>query len=365
MKRRGIILLLSLFSVLGAHGQDASNLLSITVWDVETQLLTGLGYRDNVLRSGVIHENSSYVYSSLDFSVMRLSESDTFFMLYGLGEDHRYLESDSVNYEQFFSLTARGSVPVVQDHKLGIDANYFYIHQVFDVSDTQINPQQILVEGHSGRLMPFWQYSFSERIQWELNGTAFRQIYEVDLDNYWEFEGQAKFTVTYGNRSSVGCFYRLAQRDYDTLEQRDLAGSILAGTHLSYQQHEVDAVWKHYMDKQRRWRNRLKFSGLESEDNGSGYFNYNRYRVGEQIRWKADKLTIELNFMFGHYEYINRVVAGNVRERSYMQLSGLVTYMLSTHWLLHGNAEYVDEMNSVASDEFQTWALTVGAGYSF
>jgi len=287
-KRRRLPVLLCLCAASSlANSAENTNRSPIAVWDTSVRATTGFGYRDNVLRSSVAPESSAFFNSSADASFLRLAPSGAYLSFFVLGDDTRYFDAPSVNYEQFFSGTAQAVTPVGTSEELGGQFNYLYQHQVLDVSETEAVLTRMLVDGHSYTLRPYWKHTLRPGWAVQLEGSGLRQLYGGDLSDYWEAAGRLSLIRTYGHRSELSIGYQSKHILYDTREQYDKAGVAIPGTSLVYWQNEAGAQWRHYWDNARHWRTTSKFSYMFNRDNGSGYFDYDRLLFSQQLRWVA------------------------------------------------------------------------------
>lgn len=137
-----------------SEAAESTNLTPVAVWDASAQISTAIGYRNNVLRSSIKNENSAFFLTAAEASLIWFSDSGALFMLYIFGDDTRYFDAPSVNYEQLFSGTAHLSKPVGVRDEVGVAASYVYQHQILDASATELDLRRVLVLGHSAALRP-------------------------------------------------------------------------------------------------------------------------------------------------------------------------------------------------------------------
>ncbi len=338
---------------------------TVAVWDGDVSVEGGLGWRDNVLRSGVMNEDSAFMHSVVDASAMRLSETDAFLMFYLLADDIRYFDAPSVNYEQFLSLTAQGSIPVGVRDELGLMLNYLYQHQIVDASATEADLRRVLVLGHSLSARPYWKRLFPKSWAFKLEGVAVGQVFEHELDSYWEGGGAAALSKGYGNRSEVALLWESLVRHYDTREQLDLDGFAVPDTRLEYFQNEVGAEWRHNWDAARTWRTLSRLGYLLSVDNGSGYFDYDRLVFRQRVQWRPDKWTFELNARLSAYRHPNQNVIDEERWRAAAVLEGRVERSLAKHLDAFAAAESEWSRSNDARDEYDAWMASLGLALMF
>jgi hypothetical protein len=338
---------------------------SAVEWDTTARVTTSFGYRDNVLRSSIAPESSGFFNTSADVSFLRLADSGAHFTLFVLGDDTRYLDAASVNYEQFFSGTAQGVTPLGDHDELGGQFTYLYQHQVVDVSETEALRTRLLVDGHSLALRPHWKHTLGGGWAAQLEVTAMRQLYEGDLDDYWDVGGRLSAIRRYGYRSEFSLGYQAKQLRYDTREQFDSSGFALPGTALRYCQHELATEWRHHFDEARHWRSTSKLSYLLSRDSGSGYFDYDRVLFSQQLRWSAAPWEIKANARFGWFRYDTQLVGAENRERSYAAIDLRVERRLGKHWLIYAAAEREWNFSNDPLDEYRDWMASAGVGVEF
>lgn len=348
-----------------ADAQTITNRSPVVVWDTSARLTTGFGYRDNVLRSSVATESSTFFLTSADATFIRLTDSGSLFTLFLLGEDTRYFDAPVVDYEQLFSGSAQFTTPAGADAELGIYANYLYQHQVLDVSETEANLRRVLVNGHGLTLRPHWKKSLAENWDLQVTGTAFRQMYETQLDDFWEGGGQLSIIRSYGQRSELVLYYQFLRRYYDTREQFDIGGVMIPGADLVYEQSEAGSQWRQHWDKARQWRSTTRLSYLCNHDNGSGYFDYDRLLFSEQLRWKNDRWEIRATARFGWYYYDVQRIGPESRERSYAAVDFHVEHRWSKHWLAFAEAEQEWNLSNDPLDEYNVWMASAGIVFEF
>lgn len=347
------------------RGDLLSAATNSSAWDVSARFNTGWGYRDNVLRTSIAPENSAFLNTSGDVSLLRLADNGAHFTVFLLGDDTRYLDAASVQYEQFFSSTAQGVAPVGAHDELGGQLTYLYQHQVLDVSETEALRTRLLVDGHGTSIRPHWKHFLGSGWAAQLEVAASRQMYDGDLDDYWDFGSRLSVLRSYGYRSEFSLGYQLKQLRYDTREQFDSSGLALSGTALRYWQQELALQWRQHWDEARHWRTTTKGSYLTSADNGSGYFDYQRFLFSQQLRWSTATWEIKANARGGWYFYRRQWVGLERRERSYAVIDLRVERRVGKHWVIYAGAEREWNFSNDPLDEYRDWTASAGAGVEF
>lgn len=337
----------------------------LAVWDTTVQATVGGGYRDNVLSSSVAPESSTFVASTAEASFIRLSESGAQLILLALGEDTRFLDAPAVNKEQLFSGSAQCLQPIGSHAELGGRLLYLYQNQVLDVSDSEANLYRVLVEGHGFTVQPFWNHTLGSNGSVQLEGTLLRQLYEHELDDFWEGDVRLSLLFRYGRRSEFSFGYQFGQRLYDTRNQFDRNGVAIPNTSLAYRRHELAGESRHYWDAGRHWLTVTKAGALMNRDNGSGYFDYDRILFSQQWRWRNYGWEIKAGGRFGWHFHRIQVVNGAHRHRSYYALDLRTEKRLGKHWLLYAAAAREWDFSNDPLDQYRDWTASSGVGVEF
>ncbi|MCU0788869.1 MAG: hypothetical protein MUC91_11910 [Verrucomicrobia bacterium] len=348
--------------VLTLFGQLQTNTAPLALWDISTRVSTGGGYRGNVLLSSFQPVGSSFFEAAGDVSVIRLSESGSSLTLFVLGELRHYFDTEEVKNEGILYAVARAEKPAGEENLMGGEFQYLYQNQILDVSETEQVFRRVGVVGQGLSLKPYWEHDLSKAWCLKVVGIATRQIYQAELDDYWEGLVRLDLAYTYGQRSSVTVSYELRHRFYDTREQYDLEGTPVSGTDLVYRYHEIGGEWRHYWDSDRRWRTTFRAGFLRSEDNGQGYFNYDRAQVSAQMRWQQGGWEAALKGLCGWYWYPNQAVLGDERNRSSYALELRVERAIDEHWLLYAAAGREWNISNNPLEEYDDWVASAGLG---
>jgi hypothetical protein len=352
--------------VFASSSQAQTNVDPVAVWNVSGRATVGGGYRDNILLGSIFPQGSSYIETTADFSILRLSESGASLTLFAMGEWRRYLDSKEYQNEGIAYVVAGGGWPMGARNTADAEFQYFYQNQLLDVSETEATLRRALVLGNGFSLRPSWEHQLSEKWAVELEGGAVRQFYDgTQLDDYWEGLGRASLLFSYGHRSSLGAFYELKQRFYDTREQYDLRGIPVPDTDLVYRYDEVGAEWRHHWDAARRWRSVLKAGYLWNADNGSGYFDYDRVKVSAEVRWQQGKWDARVQGRAGWYVYPQQTSGGEERVSSYYALDFRAERQLDENWLVYAAASREWNLSNDPLDEYNDWLASGGIGVEF
>ena len=272
-------------------------------WDHDLSFRTGAGYRDNVGLSTKSAQDSAFVMTAVEFILIRYPQNGTQFNLFLNGEDLRFLSSKIVDKEQSALAQALVKKDFGSGWQVSLAAEYVYQNQVVDVSVTEPGLSTIPVEGHGILVRDGLRRDFAGGYWASIELPARRQYFRQPLDDYWEYGPKVTLGKSYGNKSDVSISYEIAERAYDHEQLRAADGTAIADTRRKSLQQEARLAWKHAWDPQARWRTTTRLVAKRSEDNGSGYFDYRKLQIGEQVLFHTGNWDISAEAKVARYDY--------------------------------------------------------------
>jgi hypothetical protein len=275
--------------------------LTISKWNFGASLTTGGGYKDNIMLGHLQPQASGFSRFGGEFTAWRMPANGWQFFAYLYGDDIRYLNSDEMRKEQIFTALSQLK-KTLEAWELSLSAQYLYLDQVMDLSDAVDILQPMLVQGHSFSPKLGVRHPFGRTNWWEVEMNLTRQWFAQPLDDYWEGGPRLTLGHHYGSKSEVRLSYGFNLRSHDTRTQVDRDGLAMPGA-LVYRQHKLALYWRHYLNDQRRWQIVTRVGVDRSEDNGSGYYNYWKYQLGEQVRYLSGRWEGSATIRYARYEY--------------------------------------------------------------
>ena len=272
-------------------------------WEHDFSLRTGAGYRDNVGLASQSPKESAFIETGLEMILVRLPENNTQFSLFLSADDLRFLSSGPVEKEQTAFAQALVKTDCGSGWQVSLAAEYVYQDQVVDVSVTEPGLTTIPVRGHTAILREGLRRDFANNYWMMVELPVQRQFFHEPLDDYSEYGPRLTLGHTYGHQSELSVRYEITQRRYDHEPLRDAKGFAVLHSHRESVQQDARLTWKHYWDTQRRWRATTKLAAKQSEDNGSGYFNYTKLQAGEQILFRTKLWEISAEAKLARYDY--------------------------------------------------------------
>jgi hypothetical protein len=334
-------------SVVTAPGASPPKLTEESLlWDNSLNLRGGFGFKDNVLLSPRLNQSSAFGAFGFDAMLLRLPINGPQFYVFLSGDDYRYLENVGVDKEQTFIATSKLQLQAGQTWETGLELQYIFQNQVFDVSTTESDLTTIRLKGHGIKTTPFAARKLSETWRLQLDFPVTRQYLLEPLDDYWDLGPKLILEHRYGHRSTLAFGYGLVWRTYDRRSQTDAGGALLPGTSLDFRTHQLEVVDRHHWDEKRRWRSDTKLGFERNADNGSGFFDYHRYQLTEQLRYTTDSWMLRGQVRFNYYDYgVQRVDPASTDNRHLTTLTASVRLERKLLKKLRLFAEYEHERN--------------------
>ncbi|MEK7676130.1 MAG: hypothetical protein AAB676_09900 [Verrucomicrobiota bacterium] len=337
-------------------------------WDKVFNVRVGMGYRDNVLLSHFNPEGSAFVSSRLEALFWRLPVDATEFLFFVSGDDLRYLSGGQVDKEQSLISQAKLTRYLAHGWQGGLSLDYSYQNQVIDVSATEADVAAVQLQGHGLTIRPSLKKSFEKSFYLELEGPATRQYLRQPLDDYWEAGPRLTLGRPYGQRSELALSYGWTRRWYDDRWQSATDGTRIPGTLLEFQSHETELAWRHHWDEKRRWRTVTKLGFELNEDNGSGYFDYTRRWLSQQILYQASSWELSGEVKVGRYDFeVQTVGAADSARRSKTDVTFALRgeKSLLSSLKLFAQFEHERSLSNEASYEYTLNTVSGGVDWEF
>ncbi len=337
-------------------------------WDRSFDLRASSGYNDNLLLSRAHQEASAFINSGLDFTLFRLPLDGKEFTLFLSSDYTWYPQGKQINHEQFGVALSRFKLDLTPVWNAGLDLQYIYQDQVIDTSLTETNLARTLVRGHGITVRPSLRRELPNGFWAEANANISRQFFKAPLDDYWEGGPQLRVGRDYGFKSSVSLGYHGTLRAYDTREQIAIEGAAMPGTSLGFMQNELESALRHNFDEERHWRSVTRLGVLWNNDNGSGYFNFVRYQVSEQLRYVAKTWEFKASAKFSHYDFTRQFAPSlgtSRRERDFLGFSLRGEKKLLPNLKFFTDFGHERSLSNLVTDEYTLNKVSVGIDLEF
>jgi hypothetical protein len=133
-------------------------------------------------------------------------------------------------------------------------------------------------------------------------------------------------------------------------------------------QHEAGVVWKHYWDAARRWRSTTRVSFRRNTDNAGGYYDYDRFHLAHQIRFRTKVWEASAEARAGFYRFPVQTIAPDSpvhRERTDLLVTLHLERKLGRHVRLFAQYEHEETYSNRAGDEYAANTTSGGLAWEF
>lgn len=363
------VLLLSGRDVAAGADLLSEDAFKIPLWNYSTSLRGGFGYRDNVLLSHTNAQGSAYWMSGAEIMVFRLPTHGWQFNFIADATDARYFNSPSVNKEQVALAMAQLSKDFNNGWKSTLGLNYLFQNQVYDNSANYYsNVTSVgLILGHT--LTPRWALRKTIGAFWteaEISGT--RQWLDAPLDSCWQFGPRAAIGYGWGGASEVTLSYQYQRLDYDHRPQVNASDEVVTNSLLGLNTHLVELALTHVWDQQKHWQT-ITAVGFETcLDNGSGFYNYDYYRLSQRLRYRDEKWEVTAQARLGYYDYGTQTVSATdpaLRRKTMISLVLRAERKLAKHLIAHASYGWDRSISNLDFDDYQASTVIGGLALTF
>ncbi|HAM70977.1 MAG TPA: hypothetical protein DCM86_04970 [Verrucomicrobiales bacterium] len=361
-----LLSLLTLISPVRAEPLENSPMPTPWVWTKD--VWADGGYQDNVLFSHDAREASPFARVGAELGFLRAGTERFHFQGAVSFEEKRFTSAETVDHERFASANAEASYDLGRDWRLSLAGRYGYQDQVTDASITDTNLASFPVQSHTFELRPSARVGLRPGWWMELGAMVTRQRYlQGELDDYWEFGPRVQVGHEYGHRSELTAEVAVASRAYDERVRFTAAGDPLPGEPLTYRIPSVTLQARHFWDTARHWRTLTKLTAEKVEDNGSGFFSYERLGLVQQVRYRTARWEIKGQVQLTRYRYARqRDDAGTApRERDLVRGNLHVERSLGRYLNVHGDYECERSFSNTQIDSYLANTVSLGLGVEF
>ena len=339
-----------------------------SLWRQSASLRVGVGYKDNVTLSSFQPQGSAFEMTSVDAMIFRMPWNDWQFSMMAMGSDARYFNrSIGIDTEQNAAASAQLTWFLGKKWRSVSTLQYIYMNQVMDVSATYGTAVRQQVLGH-GVIFKEGLRKDAGKYWMELNLSGSRYFFREPLDSFWQAGPQLTLGRTYGHGSEVSLSYQAASVLYDSREHTDLTGLPVTGTHLRYLPQTAEVAWMHHWDAKRRWRSSTRLSFETSADNGSGYFDYQQYRLTEQLRYRVSGWELSAQATLAYYEFPHQPVStidSRARHRTSFVAGLRGEKRLSKHWRVYAAYDYEQSFSNLDVEQYEANTVSGGIELTF
>ncbi len=285
-------------------GTDPDETTKISPWNKEFTLQLLAGYNDNVLQGAFEKESSPYLGASLEGFLWRTADDgrkDSYW--YFLAEQIHYPSAQGVDTENLALLQTRKTWNPGQTLSGGYKFTFTYANEVFDISRSDLEIESTTLKFEQFDFAPFLRKNLSPQSYLQLEGGAERNFFSDSSDDYTDPYARLFYQRKFSFGGELELSYKTGRKIYDQRTQRDEEGFAIEETELNWQWHEASLKWKQAWLNENRLQTETKFTVKLNRDNGTGYSDYDRYKISQKVRLEKNSWSLmgEFNYSFNHY----------------------------------------------------------------
>lgn len=289
----------------------------------------GVGYSDNPLYGPFLREDSYYIESSLEAFFLRQGQPEyfTYFYLYGEGKAFRDLpeiKSTSFLIGQFdHAYSPEGSSTTY-----GIRLRHVYYNQGFDFSELGL-PYSMKMTSNKSEVIPYFSYNWSEEVSGSLEFLVGEEDFAEITDDNQDYKISLSTKGTFGS-FDLKFNASVQEKHYRERKKRYQDGSIMSEEKLTTLIKAAGVKLKKSNGHSFFNSTTSKFSWSGLNDDGGGYFDYQKISLSfsQEANWK--NWLIELGASASQFSYDHRSVdSGEKFERKSIKFNSLFSRPVS------------------------------------
>lgn len=339
------------------------------LWDLSTTVRPSFGYRQNpTLAQDAFREASTFVNVGAELLLFRLPTEGNHFHLFFSGDDRRYLDSSQIEKEQTFVTQAEFRHEFGTGWSTALTGLHVYNDQVVDLSTVDQGRGTTRAAGHTLSARPNVRWDATPQLWFEVESELVRQIFFEPLDDYWEFAPRALAGWKLPRDSSVTASYLHLWRPYDDSPQLSPTGETLPGTLNRIQSDRFELRWKQRWDAGKRWTTTLRGFFHVTQDNGLGFYDYQRPGVALTVQYQISRWTLRAGGRYSRYDYLAQSIAPDeVTTRLREEWGGdlRAQFDVTKNFRLFVDYEFQHSTGNVAVDNYQDHLVQGGFEWEF
>ncbi len=338
-------------------------------WDKEIILGFSTAHNKNILQSTFNEESDVSLNFNLDAFISKLpGENSIDFYTYLFWEHTQFPDSQKISNTDTLVFQTQFTKKYSDNYSLGGLAKYNYFDQIYDVSSDELDSAQTQTQSHQLQIKPFIKLDFKNSYYSKINVSLFRSFFNESINDYTEPSINFLLGKKFGHKSKTEFSYNLSNRYFDKRTKRDIFGTIITDTKLRWLKHKLKYGLKYYWDKNRAWQSRVKSEITVIKDNGTGYNDYIRYKIGKSLRYQFSNWEFNINTNFSYYDYdIQQIdtTSNQVLDRTVIDFTVFVEKKINEKWAVFSRF-FIEKNQSNRRDlNFESNTVTFGINKTF
>lgn len=353
---------------LALAAKEAGVNLDLPAWSFAGELETGFGYADNITLAPIDPEASTLARAAGNALAWRTLGDST--ELAGIVDATytRYF-SASVDDATLLITRAEGRWQPEGAWRLSGAVQGIYQDEVVDTSSLENNLGSIRARLTTISALPTAECRVIRNWTLLIRPALRRFDYRAPLDDFTESELEGGLSRALGRAGSLALTARAMERDYDDRPQAGPVGRPIYGTRLSVRQIATDLRLDISGGRDASWSARVHAGVLQNRDNGSGYYDYDRWMVDVRSVVTRGPWTIEAEAGWSDSTYLVQFAGYGIdpEHRARTEWRGFVRVERSLGPAVSLFAEW-DATDSDSNDlfiDYESVVVLAGARWNF
>lgn len=221
---------------------------------------------------------------------------------------------------------------------------------------------------HQGILRPSLTRRISKSSSLAFEFQISRSEFLPPADDEWEVGPRLSYQKKFGAKSDWRIEYGVLRNAGDTTLPVDLSGFTIPGEGAIRTQHEIEFRVRHYWDEALKWRSSTRLIVQANRNNGSTFYDFDRYRISQQLRYRGERWELQTQATFSFYNYDSRTVSATnpeKRKRNRLNLETLLQRRISRRWKLFGRHTMEFANSNRVSDDYTAHVIIGGIEWEY
>lgn len=356
--------------ILDALLEEPSPRLHTPLWRTAFDVRLGFGHAENVYYSPFTKEDSAFSASEGELFVFRQGRSHHYLSLYAF-DSHRHHFDLQRDADEHTTIAQAGWE--YRDAPVGtcsLRGTYYYFDQFFDASRSDVETDAVRLKQHDAGANSSIRYPLRPNLTAEV-GSGYRYVaLEHSDDDYGQWEGSASLEGRTLAGLSLELSYRYRLDDYEERVKRTAEGVALAGETVDIDNHELRLQGSWFWDTAHDWKTRLRVTTRVRDDDGGGYYDYNRWQGGVDTsarhgKWRADFSAdfTDTNYDKQPSDALDTLSAPLHRQRWDLRLR--LEREVGKQWTVFSEISWEDSDANDPLDVYDHFSGVAGVGYAF
>ncbi|HVU32766.1 MAG TPA: hypothetical protein VHE61_04985, partial [Opitutaceae bacterium] len=243
---------------------------------------------------------------------------------------------------------------------LNLDAQGYYLDQVFDVSDTDVTRLVAELQLTGIKVGPTLRVSLRPWLWLEGSVKGDRQKFRDGANDARVVESYVRLGWQPSDRFELSLAGWQRRRGYDRHPRYKSNGAVDIGVLVVHERElegRVVATWGH----SGHWKTRTRAGGLEYIDNGAGFLNYRQHHAGQEFDWSAGDWLVHAEATAARKVYqlqtVGRGIAVTPEVKEEFDAQLRIERKVAHRWTIY--AEY-DWERSRSNDEIASYRMNEG-----